>query len=439
MMRLRSVLAGSIAAAGVLLVTGAVMAGPAAADDVSDAVTKLRTDNLYVASDATSVTVNQSRASAALSSTVKVAILPKGAGDAATLAQQIGESLGGPVTVGVFVDHSFNARSNVLCAGAAGAAATRAISDNATQLKNDNDVTATIEEFARLVASAPKVGSCGSSGSGTKADTSSSGSGGTSGWAILGIFGVLGAGGVGALLWRRKRKDQRALADARAAIQPYYDRLAAEINSLQPGDNPTARQALADASERFNSAGSQLSTATSLAQLGGARRSVLEGLQAARTARTALGLDPGPDLPPLAESTAPQLNQPQQVNVNGQNVQGYPDYQPGAPYYFAGGGGYAGGWYSMPFWQTLLIAEALSPGWGWGFGGGWGGYGYGGGYDSGFHEGYEQGQDSAQDNSSGGDWGGGGGDWGGGGGGDWGGGGGGDWGGGGDSGGGGDW
>ena len=52
-------------------------------------------------------------------------------------------------------------------------------------------------------------------------------------------------------------------------------------------------------------------------------------------------------------------------------MQGYPSYTPGAPYYFAGGGGYAGGWYSFPFWESLLIAEALSPGWGWG--GGWGG------------------------------------------------------------------
>ncbi|HEV2887006.1 MAG TPA: hypothetical protein VGX49_08870, partial [Jatrophihabitans sp.] len=140
----------------------------------------------------------------------------------------------------------------------------------------------------------------------------------------------------------------------------------------------------------------------------------------ARTAREALGLDPGPELPALAQSNAPQLSQAQQVDVGGQVVQGYPTYTPGAPYYFAGGGGYMGGWYSMPFWQTLLIAEALTPGWGWGFGGwggGWGGYGSG--YDSGF----EAGRESAEHDSGGGDWGGG--DWGGGGG-DWGGGGGGD-------------
>jgi hypothetical protein len=437
MMRIRSVLVGAVAVVGLLFVTAA----PASADVVSDSVTSLQSGNLYVAKDATAVTIDQASAAAALDSSVRIAVLPDSAGDAATLAQQIGEKLGGTVTVGVFVGHTFNARSNALCSGAAGSAATKAVADTRATLTANNDITATIQDFAKLVAGAPKVGSCGSSGTGTTADTksSSSSSSGTSGWTILAVFGVLGAGAIGLLSFSRKRKDKRALADARALIQPFYDRLAADVGSLQPGDNAVARQAMADASERFNSTGSQLSSATSVAQLGGARRSVLEGLQAARTARTALGLDPGPELPPLAESSAPQLTEQQQINVNGQNVQGYPQYQPGAPYYFAGGGGYAGGWYSMPFWQTLLIAEALSPGWGWGFGGGFGGYGYGGGYDSGYNQGYEQGQDSAQ-NGGGADWGGGGGgDWGGGGGGDWGGGGGGDWGGGGGDSGGGSW
>jgi hypothetical protein len=141
-------------------------------------------------------------------------------------------------------------------------------------------------------------------------------------------------------------------------------------------------------------------------------------------------LDPGPELPPIVESQAPQLAEAQEFTAAGRTVQGYPSYTPGAPYYFAGGGGYAGGWYSFPFWESLLIAEALSPGWGWG-GWGWGGGGFGTGYSSGYDSGFDAGRDSIS--QSAGDWGGGGGDWGGGGwgGGDWGGGGGGDWGGGG--------
>ncbi|MEO6504068.1 MAG: hypothetical protein ABIQ09_19440 [Jatrophihabitantaceae bacterium] len=415
----------AVAVVGMLLLT----AGPAVAD-VDQAISSLRSGNLYVDSEA-DPKLDRGDAESALNSSIKIAVLPTGSGDPGQLAKQIGQAVeaGEKLTVGVFVGRTFNAASSELCAGRAGQLARRAVQDNLRQLQSNGDLTETIKDFADLVDAAPKC-TGGRSGGETGEQTQSSGG---SGWATLGVLGVLGAGTVGGLMWRRKRKDRQALADARALIQPYYDRLAADVASLQPGDNATALQALADASERYNSGGSQLATATTLAQLGGARRSILEGLQAARTARSALGLDPGPELPPLAESSAPQLSQAQQVDVGGQRVQGYPDYTPGAPYYFAGGGGYPGGWYSMPFWQTLLIAEALTPGWGFGFGGwggGWGGYG------SGYGSGFEAGRESAEHDSGGWD---GGGDWGGGGGGgDWGGGGG-DWGGGGGDSGGGSW
>lgn len=385
---------------------------PMARADVPAAISALGSANLYV-DDAAGAKLDQSAAASSLNSAVKIAMLPTSAGNPGTLARQIGQALGGRVTVGVFVGRSFNAGSNVLCAGQAGTLAAKAVADNRAQLQATEDLTNTIKDFARLVG---RTSACGSgSGSG-----SSSGSGSNAGWIALGVLGVLGAGGVAGLVGWRRRRDRLRLLDERAQVQPYYDRLASEVSSLEPGGNPTARQALADASERLNSAGAQLSGATRPAQLQAARRTTWEGLQAIRTARTALGLDPGPELPPMVQTQAPQLTQPQQVQAGGQLVQGYPSYQPGAPYYFAGGGGYAGGWYSMPFWETLLIAEALSPGWGWG--GGWGGSGYGSGYDSGF----EAGRDSVQSDSganlggdwgSGGDWGGGGGDWGGGGGG----------------------
>ncbi len=418
MRRLRAAALLAMAVIGLLLLTAA----PAGAD-VDQAIEQLQSGNLYVDS-ASGAKLDQGAAGAALSSTIKIAVLPADAGNAGQLAVRIGEAVdpGSRLTMGVFVGRTFNAASSSLCSGRAGQLASRAVADNRSQLQSDGDLTETIKDFADLVRAAPTCSN--GSGSGSRDNEGASSTGG-SGWATLGVLGVLGAGGVGALVWRRKRKDRQALADARAEIQPYYDRLAAEVGSLQPGGNATARQALADASERYNSGGSQLATATSLAQLGGARRSLLEGLQAARTAREALGLDPGPELPPLVQSNAPQLSEARQIDVGGQTVQGYPAYTPGAPYYFAGGGGYLGGWYSMPFWQTLLIAEALSPGWGWGFGGGWGGYG-GGGYGAGYDSGFDAGRGSAQEDSG---WGGG--DWGGGGGGDWGGGGGGDWGGGG--------
>ena len=424
--RLRRIAALTVTLLGVLLWT----AGPAVAD-VDQAINSLRSDNLYV-DPAADAKLDRDAAGSALNSRIKIAVLPSNAGNAGLLAIKIGAAVdpGNRLTVGVFVGRTFNAASSELCAGRAGQLASRAVADNRAQLQSNGDLTETIKDFADLVDAAPKGCSQGPDRGGDAGEETSSTGG--SGWATLGVLGVLGAGGVGALVWRRRRKDRQALADARALIQPYYDRLAADVASLQPGGNPTARQALADASERYNSGGSQLATATTLAQLGGARRSILEGLQAARTARQALGLDPGPELPPLAESNALQLSEAWQVDVGGETVQGYPNYTPGAPYYFAGGGGYPGGWYSMPFWQTLLIAEALTPGWGWGFGGwggGWGGYGAG--YGSGFEAGRESAEQDHGGWDGGGDWGGGG--WGGGG--DWGGGGG-DWGGGGDSGGG---
>ena len=414
---------------------------PAGAD-VNGAISALRSANLYV-DEAAGATLDRGAAADALSGRVKVAVLASGTGDAGQLARQIGQSLGGTVTVGVFVGRTFNAASNALCTGQAGRLAAQAVSDNRSQLASDNDLTNTIKDFATLVNAA---GSCprGSSGNGTGTGASSSGGGNHNGWIALGVLGVIGVAVVGGLIAGRRRRDRSAISDARASVQPFYDRLAADVSSLQPGDNDVARQALADASERLTSGGSQLSGATRLAQVAAARRSLLEGLQAAQTARRALGLDPGPELPPIVASQAPQLSEAQQFTAAGRTVQGYPSYTPGAPYYFAGGGGYAGGWYSTPFWETLLIAEALSPGWGggWGWGGGgWGGGGFGTGYSSGYDSGFDAGRDAVSDNGadwgSGGDWGGGGGDWGGGGG-DWGGGGG-DWGGGGGSDGGGSW
>ena len=173
---------------------------------------------------------------------------------------------------------------------------------------------------------------------------------------------------------------------------PYYDRLANEVNTLDPKDNATARQAVADASERFSSAGSQLATADSVEKFAQARRTTLEGLHAAVTAREALGLDPGPPLPPMDGSSADQLSEPREVTVQGTSYQGYPSYTPGAPYYYGGGYGVPGGWYATPFWETLLIGSVLTGGLG-----GWGGGGYGYGYDSGYQSGYDAGQDSAND------------------------------------------
>ncbi|MEV4704089.1 hypothetical protein [Actinoplanes sp. NPDC049316] len=225
-----------------------------------------------------------------------------------------------------------------------------------------------------------------------------------------------------ALAWRRgsAAREQRHLDDARAEAQRWYERLGGQVMNLH-ADDPAARQALADASERYNAAGGQLQQARSVRQFQLARESALEGLAYVRAARTAMGLDPGPDLPPLLSSQgAGQLTREREVTVQGHQYKAGP--QPGVdtPYYYPGGRVQGrpvpAGWYSTPVWKTALGAGAgvlggmlifdalLSPG--------FGDMGYGDGYQDGF-------QDAAGDFGGGdqaGDFGGGdqGADWGGG-------------------------
>ncbi len=155
---------------------------------------------------------------------------------------------------------------------------------------------------------------------------------------------------------------QTRLDDARADAQRWYERLGGQVMNLH-GDDPAARQALADASERYNAAGSQLQQASTVKQFELARESALEGLQYVRAARLAMGIDPGPDLPPLASAQgAGQLTKEREVSVQGQHYKAGP--RPGAdtPYYYPGGRVQGrpvpSGWYSTPVWKTALGAGA---------------------------------------------------------------------------------
>jgi hypothetical protein len=414
------------------VVTLTIAAAPALADPTSDAATALATKSLYVDPSATidghKITVDSDKVTAAFGSYVKVAILPTGT-STETAVSTIARSMTGNFALAVFAGDKLDAGSTNLESGYALKSLEAAAKDHSTQL-HDGNYTDALVAWANDVNSAPKGSNSnngsnnGNQGQATSSDTSSG-----SAWPWLaGLGGLVVLGGGGYALSRR-RKAERALSAAKANVMPYYDRLASDVNTLNPGDNATARQAMSDASERYTSAGSQMSTATTVAQWGAVRRTALEGLQAAQTAREALGLPKGPELPPIDEPRGEQLTQAQQVTVQGQQFQGYPSYTPGAPYYYGGGGGYAGGWYNSPFWETLLIGSVIGGG-GWGWGGGGGGYGAG--YDNGYQAGENNGNDSNANDSGGGGWGdfgggggGGFGDFGGGGGGDFGGGGGG--------------
>lgn len=227
----------------------------------------------------------------------------------------------------------------------------------------------------------------------------------------------------------------------RGDVESVRDRLGHDVRTLQPGDDPVARQAMADASERYATASALLDRATSQEQLRTAWLAAAEGLHATRLVRDRLGLDPGP-APALPPSEGPQLRERQAVLVDGREHAGAPTYQPGYSHWFPGGyydGRYVpGGWYAEPFWPGSIVLGALS-GYALGslltagmYGGMYGDVGDLGGADAGWggDGGWDGGGGWSGD--GGGDWGG---DWGGGGGWD---GGGGDFGGG-DFGGGGDW
>ncbi|WP_420812787.1 hypothetical protein [Micromonospora zingiberis] len=164
------------------------------------------------------------------------------------------------------------------------------------------------------------------------------------------------------LVWWQRQRAARELADVQADARRWYERLGGQVMHLS-GDDPAVRQALADAAERYHAAGSQLEQARTVTQFRLARETAVEGLTYIRAARLALGIDPGPDLPPLAAASgAGQLTVPRQVDVQGQTFRAGP--QPGrdTPYYYPGGRiqgrPVPAGWYSTPWWKTALGAGA---------------------------------------------------------------------------------
>ncbi|MBK3566434.1 hypothetical protein [Streptomyces sp. MBT62] len=147
-------------------------------------------------------------------------------------------------------------------------------------------------------------------------------------------------------------------ADVGAEAARWVERLGGSLSTLDAGGNSAARQALADAAERHRAAEGQLAVAYSPMQYGLVTQTAVEGLHHIRTARGALGLDPGPELPAQGAGG--------QVTVGGQTYTASP--QPGAntPYYYPGGvvngRSMPGGWYTTPWWKTALVAGAAGVG-----------------------------------------------------------------------------
>ena len=227
------------------------------------------------------------------------------------------------------------------------------------------------------------------------------------------------------------KRSAASLEDAKADARRAIDRLGGQVINLT-GSDDASKQALADASERFTAAGSQIEQATTVRQAQLAKESAVEGLYYARAARVAMGMDPGPELETLSgQNAAGTVTEDRRVQYEGRDIEASPTPSERTPNYYPGGR-VAGrpvpaGWYSEPWWKPALVAGA------WGVGSvllfstlfsGMGGVGYDAqGFENGYGDGFQDGLDQGQLDGGGQDFGGGdGGGWSGDGGGDWGGG-----------------
>ncbi len=222
------------------------------------------------------------------------------------------------------------------------------------------------------------------------------------------------------------KRSAASLEDAKADARRAIDRLGGQVINLT-GTDDASKQALADASERFTAAGSQIEQATTARQAQLAKQSAMEGLYYVRAARVAMGMDPGPELESLSgQNTAGTVTEDRRVQYEGRDIEASPTPSERTPNYYPGGR-VAGrpvpaGWYSEPWWKPALVAGA------WGVGSallfsslfsGMGGIGYDAqgfenGYGDGFQDGLDQGQLDGGDGGGWGDGGGGDGGWGGG-------------------------
>lgn len=172
---------------------------------------------------------------------------------------------------------------------------------------------------------------------------------------------------IGAVWWSRRQNlahQQRELDDSRAEARRWVERLGGQVLNID-GTDDASKQAMADAAERHNAAVSQLDQASSAEQCRLTTQTAMEGLYYVRAARTAMGLDPGPELPDLSHG-AGKVTEHREVEVDGKQQVASPTPGDATPHYYPGGR-VAGrpvpeGWYSEPWWKPALVAGAWGAG-----------------------------------------------------------------------------
>ena len=139
------------------------------------------------------------------------------------------------------------------------------------------------------------------------------------------------------LIRQRSVARTRELDDARADARRWVERLGGQVLALT-GTDPASKQALADAAERYTAAGSQMDQVQSVAQARGVIETAYEGLYYVRAARTTMGLDPGPELPPLpGQARAGAVTEEREVDVEGQHYSASPNPSERNAHYYPGG------------------------------------------------------------------------------------------------------
>lgn len=173
--------------------------------------------------------------------------------------------------------------------------------------------------------------------------------------------------GVALLVLRFQRMaEERQLDDAMAESRRWVERLAGQVMHLT-GTNTAARQALADASERYTAAGSRLGLAGTVEQAELAKETAVEGLYYIRAARVAMDLAPGPALPEDTErARAGVVTEHRKVEVGGERYEASPRPGQDTPHHYPGGE-VAGrpvprGWYNRPWWKAALVGGAWESG-----------------------------------------------------------------------------
>ena len=287
------------------------------------------------------------------------------AGGLPALVLSLGQTLGDSSAVVLAISDAPDVYAdNGRAVGARGVNAGAALRQaNSPRDFDEAGITALVQDFTSRIDAQVAGGGGGRSG-GTR----------TGGGGLLLPLLLLGFLGFGVYALRSKRREARTteqeLQDARADVESLYGRLGSDVQLLSPGDDAIARQALADAAERYNATGALMAKADTLGEYAAARRTAAEGLAAARVVRQRLGLDPGPDVP-MPHGEAPQLEAPTRVRVGDEEYDASPRYEPGRPHYYEGGyyegRPVPGGWYATPFWQTLLLSSVLRGGLGGGY------------------------------------------------------------------------